>query len=73
MCVNCPDMIDMCWQGDCVNPNGGPYNKYAKFYVGDLYCIHLKPVYGHDFAEWADLYKDDDETTEDNANGTSTP
>ena len=60
MCFNCGDFIDMCTHGDCTNPNGGAFNKYAKFYVGSKYCEHKREEYGHDTAEFADRYGDDE-------------
>jgi len=46
MCGNCPDFVDICWEGTCHNPNGGPYGRAAKFYLGDTFCEHLTEKYG---------------------------
>lgn len=61
MCVGCPDFVDMCTEGNCHNPDGGPYGKYAKFYLGDEYCEHLKEKYGHSHALYEDMFGEDDE------------
>jgi hypothetical protein len=55
MCMSCSDFVDYCSQGDCYNPNGGPFGYIRKFYIGDLYCEHLQKLYGHTHAtsdEW---------------------
>lgn len=64
MCINCGDWIDMCGQDECLNPNAGRYGKFKSFYIGAKYCRHLKEQYGHDYAEWGDRYKDEDEDEE---------
>lgn len=46
MCGNCPDFVDMCWEGKCHKPNGGPYGRAAKFFLGDTFCEHLTEKYG---------------------------
>lgn len=40
----------------CGNPNGGPYEKAAKFYVGQAYCSHLAARHDHATAAWEDRY-----------------
>lgn len=59
MCGNCPDFVDMCTE--CYNPDGGRYNKYAKFYLGDTFCAHLAQTYGTSSASLYDhVYKEHD-------------
>lgn len=60
MCINCPDFVDMCWEDECYTPEGGIYNKAAKFYADMEYCRHLKAKYGHDIALLEDRYGRED-------------
>jgi hypothetical protein len=59
LCFNCPDFIDQCFI--CGDPNGGPYEKAKKFYVGDRFCEHLAEQYGHDTTMFSDRYGEDEE------------
>lgn len=54
MCFNCPDFVDYCDRDGCYNSNGGRYNRFRKFYIGDKYCEHLRRTYGHDIATLKD-------------------
>lgn len=51
----------MCGKDECYQPNGGPYGRFRKFYVGATYCAHLREFYGHNIATWDDRYKDEDD------------
>ncbi len=54
MCIGCPDFVTYCNEGECCNPNDGPYGLYNKFYLGDEYCKHLKLKLKKDIAESGD-------------------
>lgn len=57
MCVNCGDFVDICGEGDCRTKNVRPDQLYGimrSFYVGDVYCEHMRLRYGHEVATWED-------------------
>lgn len=59
MCINCPDFIDMCWNEEC-KISDNPYGGRPSFYIGDTYCKHLQEEYGHEKAQYGDLFGDDE-------------
>lgn len=50
MCINCSDFVESCSKDGCYNPDGGPYGRIRKFYLGDTLCEHLVQEYGTESA-----------------------